>query len=214
MDWNCTLTEEALSDFLDGALAPAERAALSAHAAECEVCAQMVERVGGMIRRLHALAPVEEPDYLQARILNVTLGPRSSESVFQRWLGWLGEIGQPRFAMGVVTVVASLAIVLHAVGPSLRTVKAADLAPANVVRRADRGVHLSYARAARFVSDLRVVYEIQSRFASQPEPKTSPSPGPASNPATSEPRDKSRTPPDSTGGGTRGGELAAQVIGY
>ena len=214
MDWNCTLTEEALSDFLDGALAAEERAALASHAAQCEKCAQMVEQVGAMVRGLQSLAPVEEPPHLTANILRATLGAPYGQSVFQRWLGWLGEIGQTRFAMGVATVAASLAIVLHVAGPNLRHVKAADLAPANVVRRADRGVHLSYARAARFVSDLRVVYEIQSRFASQPQPQRSPAPQQPSTPATGEPPGKSSTEPDSGGGGTRGGELAAQVIGW
>ena len=33
MNWNCTLTEERLSDFLEGALSPEENAAFSAHRA-------------------------------------------------------------------------------------------------------------------------------------------------------------------------------------
>ena len=40
----------------------------------------------------------------------------------------------------------------------------ADLSPASVFHNADRQAHLVYARGTKFVSDLRVVYEIQSRL--------------------------------------------------
>src|SRR5262249_43267893 len=41
--------------------------------------------------------------------------------------------------------------------------RAADLSPVNVYRVADSQAHLVYAPSAKFASDLRVVYEIQSR---------------------------------------------------
>ena len=213
MDWNCTLTEERLSDFMDGALAQAERAALTAHTAECQACGRLVERVGAMVGDLRTLAPVVEPPYLAANILKATLGARAGESVFQRWLGWLGEVGQTRFAMGVATVAISLAILFHVAGPRIETVKASDLSPANVVRRADREVHLRYAHAAKFVNDLRVVYEIQTRFAPPPEPKAARGTQPQSSPIPTEPPDQSKPQPDSTTGGNRGSELAAVVVG-
>ena len=195
MDWNCAFTEERLSDVLDGALAPAEREAFSAHANQCEGCARMVARVGTMLRDLRELAPVEEPPYLVAKILRGTLGARARERTSERWLAWLLEIGQPRFAMGVATVAVCLAIVLHVAAPRLHNVKAADLHPANVMRAANRQAHLTYARGVKFVNDLRVVYEIQSRFASQPEPAASSAPRPESNPSTVDPRDRSQSRP-------------------
>ncbi|MBZ5502301.1 MAG: zf-HC2 domain-containing protein [Acidobacteriia bacterium] len=207
MDWNCAFTEERLSDFLDGALAPAERAALSAHAAQCEGCGQTVARVGAMVRGLRELAPVEEPPYLVAKILRGTLGARASERTWERWLGWLLEIGQPRFAMGVATVAVCLAIVLHVAAPRMKNVKAADLHPVNVLRATNRQAHLTYARGVKFVNDLRVVYEIQSRFASQPEPAASPAPGPESNPTTVEPRDRSQSRPRPGNRDSRFGDL-------
>jgi len=209
MDWTCTLTEERLSDFLDGALSPVEAAAFSAHAAQCESCAQIAARVGAMVRRMRELAPVEEPPYLVAKILRGTRGARARAS--EGWLGWLLEIGQPRFAMGVATVAACLAIVLHAAAPRMHNMKAADLYPANLLRAANREAHLSYARGAKFVNDLRVVCEIQSRFASQPQPAAPPAPGQESNPTTVEPRDKSQTHPRPDRREARGGELALLV---
>jgi hypothetical protein len=57
------------------------------------------------------------------------------------------------------------------------------------VRTANRQAHLTYARGAKFVNDLRVVYEIQSRLGSQPEPQSAP------QPPTQNPQDKSQTNP-------------------
>ena len=211
MDWNCAFTEERLSDVLDGALAPAEHAAFSAHATQCEGCAQMVARVGAMLRGLRELAPVEEPPYLVPKILRGTLGARASDRTAERWLAWLLEIGQPRFAMGVATVAVCLAILLHVVVPRMQNVTAADLHPANVARAANRQAHLTYARGVKFVNDLRVVYEIQSRFASQPEPAAAPAPGPESNPTTVEPRDRSQSRPRPGRRESRFGELVVTM---
>lgn len=207
MDWNCTVTEERLSDVLDGALASGEQTAFSAHASQCEGCAQMVARVGAMVRGLHTLAPAEEPPYLVAKILRGTLGARASERTAERWLAWLLGIGQARFAMGVATVAVFLAIVLHVAAPRMQNVKAADLHPVTVARAVNRQAHLTYSRGVKFVNDLRVVYEIQSRFASQPEPAAPPAPGPESNPTTVEPRGRSQSRPSTGRGESRFGNL-------
>ncbi len=44
----------------------------------------------------------------------------------------------------------------------------------NVYRNADRQAHLVYARGSKFVSDLRVVYEIQARFRQDSDLPTTP----------------------------------------
>ena len=49
-------------------------------------------------------------------------------------------------------------------GFSFRKPKLADLRPATIYRNTDRKVHLVYASSVKFVSDLRVVYEIQTRL--------------------------------------------------
>ena len=49
-------------------------------------------------------------------------------------------------------------------GISLRKPKLADLQPSAVLRNVDRKAHLVYASGVKYVSDLRVVYEIQSRL--------------------------------------------------
>jgi hypothetical protein len=55
-------------------------------------------------------------------------------------------------------------LLLTATGFNWRKPKLADLAPATIYRRADSNIHVFYGRSVKFVSDLRVVYEIQSRM--------------------------------------------------
>ncbi len=161
MDWNCTLTEERLSDFLEGALSPEEAAAFSAHAAGCANCTKLVAQVSGLVSRMQDVPQVEEPAQLRRKILDATLGPRKQKPAAQGLFGWLPLIWQPRFAMGIVTVAASFVIVFHAATASASKT---SLNPVNLVRGAIRQVHLTYARGAKFVNTLRVVYEIQSRL--------------------------------------------------
>jgi hypothetical protein len=221
MEWNCTLTEERLSDFLDAALLPEEAAALSSHAAGCANCTKLVAQVSGLVSRMQQAEPMEAPPQLARKILEATLGPRKQKQVSQGWFRWVPVIWQPRFAMGIVTVAASFVIVFHAAASSgART----SLNPVNLVRGANRQVHLTYARGAKFVNDLRVVYEIQSRLSSQPESMSEPISVPATRPSgepqpgqrppqpASEPREKSETIPHSSCRSPRSGPELAVIL--
>jgi len=196
MSWNCTQTEERLSDYLDGLMAPEETAAFSAHIAGCAGCTQLVGTVGGLVRRVRSLEPVEEPKRLVGRILDQTLG-----SWWQRRFGWVRGMLTPRFAFGGVTAVASLAVVFYFAGVTPGKIKRADLSPVNVARSANRQVHLAYARSAKFVNDLRVVYEIQSALqrTQDQSPSAAPPASPENNresePPPSNPQEKSQTEP-------------------
>jgi anti-sigma factor RsiW len=197
MDWHCTTTEERLSDFLDGALSPEEAAAFSAHTAGCAACTRIVARVGALVSQMQQVPLVEEPAHLVGKILDTTLGPRTTKQSWQQWFGWAAVIWQPRFAMGLATVGASLAILVHAAAPQGGSVSLADLNPVTVARTANRQAHLTYARGAKFVSDLRVVYEIQSRLGAQPEPVGAPvrESQPQPDPPSSGPHDRSEANP-------------------
>jgi hypothetical protein len=218
MSWNCTLTEERLSDFLDGTLPPEESAAFSEHGAGCGVCTLMVAEVGEMVGRMQRTPFVQEPPLLLTKILAATLGPRKQERASEGFFGWLSAIWQPRFAMGVATVAASFIIVVHAGGT--KSNKNA-LNPVNVMRAANRQAHLTYAHGVKFVNDLRLVYEIQSRLASQPKLTPGPSGGPSSSEPRpgvepqsrfSEPRQESRVVLPAGHRDTRGGSQLASVF--
>jgi hypothetical protein len=185
MNWDCTDTEERLTDFLDGAMSAEEAAAFKAHEAGCARCAELVARVGGLVRRMQRTEAVEMPDRLVGNILDATLGPWTSQRGLKSWFGWAQAVWQPRFAMGVLTVATSFAIVAHAVGVSPGTIGWADLNPANIARSANRQAHLTFGRAVKFVDDLQLVYEIRSQLEPEGQPQASPAtePAPAGGPA-------------------------------
>jgi len=194
MDWNCTQSEERLSDHLDGQLSPVESAAFLAHVSQCADCTRLVGQVQGLVGSLHELEPLEAPPKLAKSIIRATLGSR-----WKRWFSWVPVLWQPRFAMGALTVAASLAIVFHTAGLTPAKLRKMDLNPLNLYRTANRQAHLTYARGAKFVNDLRVVYEIQSRLQPEPEPNAAPSSAPApdepSKPPSSNPQQKSEQKP-------------------
>jgi anti-sigma factor RsiW len=170
MNWTCEQTEARLSDYLDGLLQPAEQTAFDLHVNTCERCTPLVASVSNVLGTLHKLEPVEPSPQLVNSILTATLGLQSWRNAKR----WLRNLQSPRFVYSAVSVAATLLVVLWASGFSLRKPKLADLAPATIYRNADRQVHLVYARSTKFVSDLRVVYEIQSRLRQDNEIPTTP----------------------------------------
>jgi hypothetical protein len=193
MTWDCTITEERLSEALDGMLSREEGAAYTAHLAGCLHCQELAGQVGAMLEHIHGLEMVPEPPQLSEKILQATLGPREQKHGWRQWFGWTASLWRPRFVMGAVTVAASLLIVIHASGITPGKFRRLDLNPVNLLRTANRQAHLSYARSVKFVNDLRVVYEIQSRLEPAQEPSIAPSQPtePPSKPSSPNPQEKS-----------------------
>jgi anti-sigma-K factor RskA len=164
MTWTCDQIETQLSDYLEGLLAAPERAEFEAHVHSCAECAPLVESVRGLMTELHAMDEVEVPPQMIRAILDQTVGPQEKVSGWEAFRNFLGGFATPKFAYGVASVVATFVILLTASGTSLRKAKLADLQPANVYRNTDRQLHRLKANTVKYVSDLRVVYEIQSRL--------------------------------------------------
>ncbi len=201
MNWNCSTTEERLSDYLDGALSPADAALFQAHSASCESCAKLVAQVGGIVNRMHSLEPLVESPALVRRILDATTGPRVEKAGWSRWFGWTTSLLQPRLAMGLVTVVATVLILIYTGGVTPSKLKKADFSPVNAFRSANRAVHINLARSVAYVNDLRVVYEIQSRLqpsTTEPSPDSNPSavPNDQQQPKNQNPQEKSQARPN------------------
>ncbi len=178
MSWSCIQVEERLSDYLDNALTPAERAEFREHVDACPSCTPLLAQVSHVTASLRALELEPAPPMLASRILDQTLGPRKAK---RNWLSWIPVLWQPRFATGAVMVLATALIIFHATGVKASQLTAADLNPVNMFHSADRHAHLAFARSVKFVNDLRVVYEIQSRLQpasnapNQQAPSTTPS---------------------------------------
>ena len=183
MQWTHELTEERLTDYLEGLLQPEERIAFDAHVSSCAQCGPLVASVSHLLNDLHGMDELETPPRLVYAILDSTLGPRETVTGWRAALAWLGSLANPRLGYGFATVAATLMIVVSASGFSWRKPKLADLRPATIYRNFDRQTHLVYARGTKFVSDLRVVYEIQSRLTQddQQNPAQEHRPQPAPN---------------------------------
>jgi anti-sigma factor RsiW len=182
MTWSCEQTEARLSDYLDGLLQPAEQTAFDLHVNTCERCTPLVASVSHVLGTLRALEQVEPSPRLVNSILTATLGTQSWRNAKR----WLRGFQSPRFVYSAISVAATFIVILTASGFSWKKPKLADLAPATIYRNANRQAHLVYAHSTKFVSDLRVVYEIQSRMneneqnpatRKQPIPQTSPKKG-------------------------------------
>jgi anti-sigma factor RsiW len=218
MSWTCEQTEARLSDYLDGTLSPTEMAELTAHAPSCARCAPLVASVSGLLSQLHGMDQLEMPPRLVYSILDKTLGPRESVTGWLAILGWIRSLASMRFAYGVLSVAATLIIFVTASGLNWRHPKLTDLQPATIYRKANRTVHLAYGSGVKFVNDLRVVNEIQSRLRedndlrANPE-STVPEPSPKKQPGSSDGL-KPATPrqQNHANGLTRQVEMLAMVV--
>jgi anti-sigma factor RsiW len=204
MTWTCELIEARLSDYLEGLLQGPERAEFEAHANSCADCAPLVASVRSLVGEMHSMEELETPPRLVYSILDRTLGPRETVTAWQGFLNVIRGLATPKFAYGAASVMATLIILLSASGFSLRKSKLADFRPAAIYQIADRQAHTVRARCVKYVSDLRVVYEIQSRLRQDennlqttPEqmlPKSSPekNPGQTDEHKPSQPRQQNR----------------------
>jgi len=167
MNWTCEQTEARLSDYLDGLFEPAEQSAFNVHVNSCERCAPLVAAVARTLGSLYGLEPVEPPPQLETAILMATLGTPS-------WARrWLKSLQAPRFVYSMASVAATIIVLLTASGFSFSKPKLADLQPATIYRKTNSQVHIVYAQSVKFVSDLRVVYEIQTRLSENEQNPTS-----------------------------------------
>ena len=211
MEWNCTLTEDRLSDYLDGTLSGEEAAAFEAHAATCAKCAKLVANVRGLVTRMQKLEPLAAPPMLVTRIVNATIGPQKQSAGWKNVLAWRPAVLQPRFALGLVTVAATILILMYTAGFTPTRWKHADLSPATVLRTANRQAHLTFAKSAKFVNDLRVVYEIQTRLQPETQPQSAPA-VPQQNPSPANPQDRSQASPHPGHSQSRTGVMLASLM--
>jgi hypothetical protein len=173
--------ENLASDYLEGLLDPSLRATVEAHLTECAGCREMMGDVRHVLELCRAAEDVEPKPWLVSKILLATIGERKP-SWGERVAAYLRPLLQPRVAYPIAMTVFTFSIIVNAAGLNLRALKFEDLNPRTWVGRANRQGHLMFARAEKFYYDLRVVYEIESRFRQlrgQPQGQEEEAPKPA-----------------------------------
>lgn len=212
MDWNCADSDRRLSDYLERLTSPEETAAFGAHIGHCADCASLIARVEGTIRLLRTAEPVEPPSRIYNKIIAATSGTPDVVRGWRKWIRPAAIAWQPQFAMGAITVAASFLIIFHAANSSSAPPGFATLNPVNLYLAADRQIHLTYAHTAKFVSDMRLVYEIESRLQPDEDQSASPAAPPAQSPGSQpqpQPRSQIRSPRTSSGRVVAHGQYAS-----
>jgi len=173
--------ENLASDYLEGLLEPSQQAAVDAHLSACPACREMIEDVRHVLELCRTAEDVEPKPWLISRIMLATVGKRQP-TWRQQIAAFLRPVLQARVAYPIAMTVFTFSIIVNAAGLKLRSLRFEDLNPRTWVGRANRQGHLMYARAEKFYYDLRVVYEIESRFRQlrgQPQVQEEESPKPA-----------------------------------
>jgi hypothetical protein len=164
MTWTCEQIEARLSDYLDDAMTRNDRGSFEAHVADCKRCAPLVAHLSKLLTSMHVMEQIEPPPRLIYSILDKTLGKREPITGWRAIFGWFENISGMRLAYGALSVAGTFAILLTMAGFNFSKPKLADLTPTMIYRNADRQVHIVKAKSIKFVNDLRVVSEIQSRL--------------------------------------------------
>jgi hypothetical protein len=173
--------ENLASDYLEGLLTPANRAAVEAHLTGCAGCRELFGDVRRVLELCRSAEEVEPAPWLVSKILLATAGERKP-TLFEQLAALFRPVLQPRVAYSIAMTVFAFSIIINAAGLNLRNLRFEDLNPRTWYYRADRAGHLMYARAEKFYYDLRVVYEIESRFRQlrgQPQDQQEEAPKPA-----------------------------------
>jgi len=160
----CVDLEVLLCDYVDGILAPAERATVELHLEQCTSCRQLVADAAEAVSFIERAAPVEPPPALvnkilfDARQLGLAHKPRSARRGLARFFE---PLLQPRFAMGMAMTILSFSMLGRFSGIQVRQLKASDLEPARVWATLEDKAWRAWERSKKYYESLRVVYEIQ-----------------------------------------------------
>jgi len=155
--------ENLASDYLEGLLEPSQGAAVEAHLNGCAPCRELLGDVRHVLELCQAAEKVEPKPWLISQIMRATAGERQP-TWRERIAAYLRPVLQPRVAYPIAMTVFTFSIIVNAAGLNLRSLQFEDLNPRTWADRANRQGHLLAARAEKFYYDLRVVYEIESRF--------------------------------------------------
>ncbi len=157
---NCAELEILLCDYVDGTLAPAEKAVVERHLAECPACAELAGDGAAAVAFIETAEEVEPPPELITRMLfEAPWTKAKSKSKLRTWIGAIfSPILQPKFAMGMAMTVISLSVLVKPV----RQLQLADLEPKKVWTGIEYRAGRAWDRTVKFYLNLKLVYQIQN----------------------------------------------------
>ena len=175
--------ENLASDYLEGQLDTAQRVTVETHLRDCGPCRELIGDLEHVLAVTRTAEDLEPAPWLISKILLATVGERKP-TWQERLVAFLRPTPQPRVAYMIAMAIFSISVIVSAAGINLRNTTAADLNPVNWFYQANRTGQLLYARGEKFVYDLRVVYEIESRLRQiKTEPREPEKEAPSSKPA-------------------------------
>lgn len=180
----CEAWEAMLTDALDGTLTAADAAAFTAHSDGCVACGGLLEeakRGTEWLQFLHETPPA--PNGLVERILAGTSGlpqagpllPAGAAAIpHQPWLGMplqllqrgilRGHVAESRIVMTLAMAFFSIALTLNLTNVRLNQLRLSDLKPTAVAASLTHEFFATSKNVQRYYSNLRFVYEVESRL--------------------------------------------------
>lgn len=155
--------ENLASDYLEGQLDAAQRVTVEAHLRDCAPCRELIGDLEHALALTRSAEDLEPAPWLISKIMLATVGERKP-TWQERLVAFIRPSPQPRVAYAIAMAIFSISVIVNAAGVNLRNVTVADLNPRNWFYQANRSGQLLFARAEKFYYDLRIVYEIESRF--------------------------------------------------
>ncbi|HZZ38817.1 MAG TPA: zf-HC2 domain-containing protein [Acidobacteriaceae bacterium] len=196
---SCEAWESMLTDALDGTLDARDAEAFDAHSKSCAAgCGDLLEqakRGTEWLRFLHQTP--EAPEGLLEKILVGTTGlPDAQQPLMasgavalprQAWLdvpiGLLQRhLAESRILMTLAMAFFSLALTLNLTGVHLNQLKLSDLKPSALAATVSHQYYTTSAHLTRYYSNLRIVYELESRVNEMRRDNSAPAARPASQP--------------------------------
>jgi len=161
---NCAEIEILICDYVDGTLAPAEKAEVERHLSTCTPCADLARDSSAALGFIERAAEVEPPPELITRILFDA--PWAKHKPKPRgglaWLtGWAGPILRPKLVMGAAMTILSFSMFTKFVAP-IRQLKPSDLKPSEVWASIELHADRTWARTVKYYENLKVVYQLQT----------------------------------------------------
>lgn len=152
---NCADAEILICDYVDGTLAPAARADVERHLAECPACVGLARDAAEAVQFIQRAADVEPPQELISRIL---FDPPWHKQRSSRFSKRFHALLQPRFAMGMALTALSIAMIM----PKIMNFQPSDLSPAAVWAGIEGRADRLWARTQKYYDNLKFVYQIRA----------------------------------------------------